>query len=170
MKKRVIQYTKDFTIEEGIILPVEAHKAVVTSHTKRYHNVLYLLAGLNTCARNLMDFLSEEMRNDNIVYSSSHTREAFREFISNVSEGEVDYSESSIKKAFSNLTDKGLIRKVSRGVYKVNPQYFIKNGDSNRFEMIKIELEFKEGLDTKLNIIKQENETKDIQPYIDETD
>ena len=169
MKKRSIQYTKDFTVEEGVIIPIEAYKSVVRSHTKRYHNVLYLLAGLNPCARNLMDFLTDEMRGDNIVYSSSHTRDTFREFISKASDGEVDYSESSIKKAFSNLTDKGLIRKVSRGVYKVNPQYFIKNDDSKRFDMIKIELEFKADLDTKLEIIKQENELKEIQPYTDET-
>jgi hypothetical protein len=158
MKNRVVEYTKDFTTEEGVIIPTEAFKSVVRNHTKRYHNCLYLLAGLNTCARNLMDFLTEEMKSDNVVYSSSHTRDKFKDFINVVSKGEVNYSDSSIKKAFSNLSDKGLVRKVSRGIYKVNPEYFIKNDESKRFDLIKIELEFKEGLNTKLEIIKKETE------------
>jgi hypothetical protein len=72
MKNKNLAYTKDFSVEEGIIIPKEAYKSIVRSHTKRYHNCLYLLAGLNTCARNLMDFLTEQMRADNIVYSNEH--------------------------------------------------------------------------------------------------
>lgn len=167
MKKQIISYTKDFTTDEGIILPIEGYKAIVRNHTKRYHNCLYLLAGLNTCARNLMDYLVEGMGEDNIVYSNAHIREGFVKFINDASEGEVNYSESSIKKAYSSLTSKGLLRNISRGVYKVNPQYFIKNSDTSRFDMIKIELEFESGKDTKLKIVKHENGTlKEIQPYI----
>jgi predicted transcriptional regulator of viral defense system len=99
-----------------------------------------------------------------------HTRDKFKAFINEVSNGEVDYSESSIKKAFAQLTKKGLLRQVSRGVYKVNPEYFVKNDDAKRFELIKIELEFKEGIDTKLDIIKKENNVNETQPYVDETD
>jgi len=169
MKNKVINYIKDFTVEEGIIIPVEGYKSVICNHTKRYHNCLYLLAGLTTCARNLMDFLTEDMNNDNIIYSNKNTKDKFIEFIYHVSEGKVTYGESSIKKAYSMLCDKGLIRKVGRGIYKVNPEYFIRNSEENRERLLKIELEFKEGKDTKLRIAKG-NDVKEIQPYIDETE
>jgi hypothetical protein len=166
MKNKRITYTTDYTVEEGIIIPKEAYKSVMTNHTKRFHNCLYLLAGLNPCTRNLMDFLAEEMDNDNVVYSNAVTKDKFANFIAGVSEGTITYGESSIKKAYSTLCDKGLLRKLGRGIYKVNPEYFIKNTDDNRERLLRIELEFQEGLDTKLRIAKGQN-VKEIQPYID---
>jgi hypothetical protein len=169
MKNKTIEYTKDYVFEEGIIIPIQAYSSVVSNHTKRYHNCLYLLANLGTCARNLMDYLVEQMTPDNIVYSNKHTRDSFRELISQISETNIDYSDSSIKKAFNELSSKGLIRPLERGVFKVNPMYFIKNGDEDRLEMIKVELEFKEDLDTKLSIIKfkHKEELSNVQPYIE---
>jgi hypothetical protein len=166
MKNKKINYTRDFTVEDGFIIPQEGYKSVLASHTKRYHNCLYLLAGLNTCARNLMDFLTEEMSNDNIVRSDKVTKSKFVEFILNVSDGKIAYGESSIKKAYSVLCDKGLIRKLSRGTYKVNPEFFIRNGEDNRERLLKIDLEFAEGLDTKLQILEEGENLRTVQPYI----
>jgi hypothetical protein len=170
MRAKTLTYTKDYTTEEGIIIPVEAYSFVVRNHTKRYHNCLYLLAGLNNCARNLMDFLVEDMDDNNIVYSNAHVRDEFISFISEASEGDTNYSESSIKKAFSSLTSKGLLRNISRGIYKVNPKYFIRNSEEQRFNLIKIELEFESNLDTKLRIVKQDESLKDVQPYIEQNE
>lgn len=169
MKNKRIPYTKDFTVQEGIIIPVEGYKSVMANHTKRFHNCLYLLAGLNPCTRNLMDFLAEEMNNDNIVHSNKVTKDKFTGFIEGVSNGTITYGDSSIKKAYSTLCDKGLLRKLGRGIYKVNPEYFVKNSDDNRERLLKIELEFQEGIDTKLRIAKGKN-VKDIQPYIDDNE
>ena len=168
MKNKVVQYIKEYTIEEGVIIPVEAYKSIVVNHTKRYHNCLYLLANLGTCARNLMDYLVESMTGDNIVYSNKHVRETFRNIVTSVTDGRLEYSDSSIKKAFGELAAKALIRYKERGVYLVNPAYFMKNGDTERLEMIKVELEFHADLDTQLKIIKgnYKEEIKETQPYL----
>jgi len=154
MKSKVVQYIKDYDIEEGIVIPVQGYKSVVCNHTRRYHNCLYLLAGLGTCSRNLMDYLVEYMDGNNIVYSNKYVKEKFINFIYEASNNEIRYGDSSVKKAFTTLASKGLLRKVGRGVYKVNPEYFSKNTDKNREYLIKVELEFTADLDTKLKITK----------------
>ena len=118
-------------------------KDIVGSHTKRYHNCLYLLAGLSSCARDLMDYITEQMDSDNVVSTNEHFREKFIKFIS--ANSEVSYSDSSVKRSLRLLTEKGLLRQKKRGYSVVNPEFFFKNDDKRRFELIKIELQFKAG-------------------------
>ncbi len=169
-RKRV-KFKTDWTIGDDIILPEYAHKNVVCSHTRRYHNCLYLLAGLNSCARDLMDYIAEEMDSNNFFYSNQHFRQSFQNFIKeNVSffnnatqkKEVLTYSDSSIKKALGVLTSKGLIRGTSKGVFRVNPEYFFKNDDKKRVDMIVIELEFKEHVDTKLRILQEQTGIKNV--------
>jgi hypothetical protein len=142
MKKAKVKYIKDYIDNEGVLLPDEGYKNVVMSHTKRYHNCLFLLVGLRGCSRDLMDFLTEQMDNDNLVRSDSIIRKKFMDFVNGITKGEVTYSEPSVKRAFRVLEEKGLIRSQTRGVFRVNPEYFIKNDDTKRLDLIKLELEF----------------------------
>lgn len=157
-----IRHGKDCQISyEGamaIVLSDFAYKSVVKSHTKRYHNCLYLLAGLSACCRDLMDFITEEMDSENRVTTNELFRVKFAQFIKNFSEDKINYSDSSIKRALGILTKKKLIRQVKRGYSVVNPQYFWKNDDKNRAEIIKVELEFQNGYDAKLSILREKAE------------
>lgn len=120
------------------------YKQVTTSCTKRYHNCLYLLAGLNSSCRDLMDYLCERMDKNNLVHSNEAVRENFIEFISKITNGEVAYSHPTVKKAFNTLAQKGLLLSRTRGTYLVNPEYFFRLGEKQRIEAIRMVLEFKE--------------------------
>lgn len=171
--KRNIRY-KDYPeadMDDKVILPVFAYSAVVCSHTKRYHNCLYLLAGLNSCSRDLMDYITEEMESDNTFSSNAHFRQRFINFIkANVTytntktntEETLNYSDASVKKGLALLAEKKLIRSIQKGVYKVNPLYFWKNDEKNRDNEIVLELEFKSGYDTKLETLKTKTGITDV--------
>lgn len=162
--RKTVQFTEDY--EKGldadsskwVVLPKWAHQSIVCSHTKRYHNCLYLLAGLGSCARDLMDYITEEMDSDNIICTNEYFRKKFIEFIKNTTKesGEITYGHSTVKRALSILFSKNLIHPIRRGYSKVNPKYFIRNNDSNRMEKIRLQLEFEHGVDTKLKLIQKE--------------
>jgi len=147
-----LHYTSGYKQEENFLVPIIQTKKVVMNHTKRYHNCLYLLAGLPQCARDLMDYMTENMDDENMFSHNAYTRVRFIEFINSVTNGKVAYGHDSIKKAVKKLTDKGLILPKDRGVYQVNPEYFIKNWDKERLGLIKVIMEFEENEDTGIKI------------------
>lgn len=160
--KRKIKYIKDWDAlkEPGhapVLMPTYAYDSITCNHTKRYHNCLYLLAGIGSCTRDLMDFIAEEMDDKNVISTNSYLRDKFMTFIFSTTGGNVKYCDSSVKKALSVLRDKGLIRPMKRGCSMVNPEYFWKNDDTNREGAIILELQFKVGADTKLNLLNEEN-------------
>jgi hypothetical protein len=104
-KRLNIRYIDRFIEEDGIKLPVYKKFSATTSHTKRYHNTLYLLADLKGCARNLMDFFTEVMDNDNYVSSNKGIIE---KFISDMNDVNVKYGVDSINKAIKNMVLKTL--------------------------------------------------------------
>lgn len=163
---KAIKYATEWRVEVDdkatTILPDYAYKSVVCSHTKRYHNCLYLLAGIGSCTRDVMDFIAEEMDEDNVISTNSYFRSKFREKISALTNGSVKYCDSSVKKSLHILNSKGLIRGIRRGYSMVNPEYFWKNDDSGREKTISIELEFKCGADTKLAVLQKEYGIKAI--------
>jgi predicted transcriptional regulator len=164
MKNKKIKYcSKLYSDEEtGYILPEYSYSNVVMNFTKRYHNNLYLLARLNKCSRDLIDWLTEQMDNDNIVYSNLVVRDKFRNFISDITDKEVTYKDITVKKAFKELTDKGLLINKQRGVFQVNPEYFFNNSDNERIDKIILKLEFQKGLDTKMIIETSKKEQNDL--------
>ncbi len=161
-----VDYTESWNDDIGVTLFKDSYKMVVRSHTKRYHNCLYLLAGLSSCARDVMDFITEEMDNDNVISTNEYFRDTFIAFIKNTTKGlkEVSYADSTVKRALRDLTAKGLIRQVKRGYSKVNPEFFFKNDDKRRLDMIKVELEFKSNSITQLRVIA-ERRGDDIQGF-----
>jgi hypothetical protein len=154
--KYVTDWKVEFENEEPVFLADYGYKDIVRSHTKRYHNCLYLLAGLSMCARNLMDFMCEEMNDENIVYTNAYFRNKFVRDLSQLTNEGVSYSDASVKRALTTLGEKGLIRHIQRGACRINPKYFWKNDDKDRTKRISIELNFEHGSDTKLKVLQGE--------------
>lgn len=138
-----LKYLHKWIDEGGIKLPDYRYKQVVTSYTKRYHNCLYLLAGLKSSSRDLMDYLCERMDGNNNVYSNEAVREDFIQFVRKITGGEVEYSHVTVKKAFKILTEKGLLIPRGRGSFIVNPEFFFRKEEKDRLDAIRLVLEFK---------------------------
>lgn len=163
-KQPIVKYVKSFTVEDGITHLRFDSKRIELSATKRYHNVLLLLFALPECARNLMDYLMDNMTEENIVHSNQFTRDAFNRHVYKawlehykteiaVAEAELlaekkMYSDVTIRKAFGALKDKGLIFSETRGVFLVNPEYFFKKSEQSRVNKIKMYLEFENGINS----------------------
>ena len=148
----ILRYTAGYTKDHGMLVPDIRSNKIVMNHTKRYHNCLYKLAGLNPCTRDLMDFITENMGDKNEVTHNVGFRDKFIAFIEEVTNGEVTYGHPAIKKSFKKLTDKNmLIPEEYRGEFQVNPKFFIRNDDKERINMIKLLLEFKKGKDTSMS-------------------
>lgn len=141
-RKLVIKYVDKWTLEDGVKMPVYDTKVITTSHVKRYNNCLYRLADLSKCSRNLIDYLTDIMDDDNYIISNRFTVNKFIELMTNNS---ITYKVDTIQKAFKELRDKNFLlptRIEARGYYQVNPAYFIKNDESKRAELIRLSLEF----------------------------
>ena len=116
------------------------------SSTKRYYNCLYLLCRISPCGRTLMDFLSENMTDDNMVNTKQADTIRFITFISKITNGEVTFKEVTVKKAYKELRDKNLLIPIQKSRYKVNPLYFFNGSDAKRLETIKLTIKLGTGL------------------------
>lgn len=151
--KYVERYEKDDT--SSVLLPVFDTLKTTTSHTKRYHNCLYLLADLKGCARNLMDYFTEVMDNNNHI---STNKGVIEDFIFKMNRVGVEYGVDSVNKAIKKLKDKNFIILIAKGFYMVNPEYFIKN-DSNREQLLRVMLNFKTtSSEIEIKVERTENE------------
>lgn len=140
-KVKVIEYLDGFTIdEEGIALPVKKNEVIVMSNTRRYYNCLYMLAGIKLLSRTLMDWLTEEMNDDNIVYNTEYSRQRFIKFISDITNGKQVYQHQSIRQAFVDLKEAGLLIQKNKGAYRVHPKFFFKGSETDRMELIMFEI------------------------------
>lgn len=122
---------------------------IETSFVRRYHNCLYLLLQLTKGERALMDFLTEEMDSDNIVYNNELVRTKFTELYNKVNP-ENKFKQDSVRLWFQRLSNKNLIIPKVKGMYQVNPMYFFKGKDEERINNIKLMLEFENNKDNKV--------------------
>lgn len=152
-KRLHIKYVDRWIKEDDVVLPVYKNEIVPTSHTKRYHNCLYLLANLKGCPRNLMDYFTEIMDSNNMVPTNQYIRD---KFIESMATAGVTYAVSSFDKAITALREKGFIISIGRGMHQVNPKYFMKNDDDNRATLLKVMLEFsQEASDVIIETLKE---------------
>lgn len=144
----VIEYLSGWSWdEEGDGEPIKeprSHKeTVVMSSTKRYHNCLYLLAGISKCAKVLMDYLAEEMNESNIVYHTEGARASFISFVKDITSGEVVYADQSVKQAWMELAKSGLIiKKEGRGTFMVHPKFFFNGSEKDRIAKVVAQISF----------------------------
>lgn len=136
--KRRLDYTSGYKQEGGVTFPVPASKMVVCNYVKRYSNNMFLLAKLSPCARLLLDFLSENMSQDNVVHTNAVGRNEFITFVSYVTHGEVKFSDSTVKNSISQLRSHKLLFSASRGTMVVNPEYFFKGNEEERMRLVKV--------------------------------
>jgi len=140
--KKVIKYISNIRIDEdGDKFPEYAHTRVVESGLKLYDGITPILADISRCSYNLIMFCGEEMDNDGIIRNDSHTKAMFNKLMEEYTKGKTTYADTSINIAFSELTKRGLLLSKGKGLFKVNPMYIWRNGDSNRHAIIRKELE-----------------------------
>lgn len=134
-----------------IIEPIYAKESIETNCTKRYHNCIYLLAGLSSLERTLMDFICEYMNRENIIHNDGMFKIKFKNFYKEALDKDV--AEDSINTLFMRLSKKNFLLSISRGTYKVNPKYFWRgeDKDKDRKKEFKIYLEIKSGTQTIIN-------------------
>lgn len=156
-KVAIINYTDGHTLdEEGIATPTRKEKVVIMNSVKRYYNCIYLLAGLKPSARNLMDFIVEEMDEENLIHNNAYTRLKFISFMKEITfDGEeaTEYKEPTVREGFQRLSKAGLIKPLMKGLYKVNPLYFFKGDDEKRIAEIVLELKMDDKL-TRFTVTK----------------
>lgn len=130
-------------VAEQTKLPNGVDEKIVLDHTKRFHNCLYLLAGLSPCARNLMDWMAEEMTDNNMIYHTEDNRIKFNEFIKKITNDKVSYADQTIKQSWAELSKSGLIiPQKSRSMFMVHPKFFWNGNDKKRIDRIMAKLIF----------------------------
>lgn len=149
-----VKNIKEFTDKKGntIVLPEFDYVTATKSHTKRYRNCLYILMGIDGCPRKLIDYLVDNMSENNIVGNNSMTRGGFIDAC--VKAGIPTYTQNTVKEAFKELTNVGFLLALQRGFYAVNPLYFFCGEENDRVKMIKLTLEFAAGTTTAMTINK----------------
>jgi len=95
---------------------------------------------LSRAERILLDFITEEMDENNLISNSFQVRGRFNALLIKI--GQEPYSESTIHKCFSGLADNYLLnKKKGRGLYQVSPLFFFKGSEEDRAKLIRKNLE-----------------------------
>ena len=151
-RKYRLNYVAKYEMDDEVWMPVKKSKSIEMNYVRRYKNCVYLLCQLSACARTLMDYISENMSDDNHFRHDNIMRDAFIEFINSITNGKISYGHDAVKKAVLSLKQKNLIIPQARGVFLVNPEYFMKNDDSKRIDMIRMVMEFSEKSDMDIHV------------------
>lgn len=111
-------------------------------YTRRFHNCMSKLYKLNFLERFLLDWLAEEMDEDNIVATTEQMRKKFINFMLRISTeaGEQKiYKDSYVKSSLTKLKSLGLIIAPvdeKRGWCWVNPLYYTQGNKAKRDNLI----------------------------------
>lgn len=118
------------------------HTAVVveSAFVKRYFASFLLLMKLSRSERIFLDFITEEMDDNNYITNSYQIRDKFNYLVRKL--GQEEYSDSTIHKCFNGLTKHHLLNKrKGRGLYQVSPLFFFKGSEEDRAKLIRKNLE-----------------------------
>lgn len=143
-KTKIVEYIDGHYLDGDILKPVCKKVEIMMTGTKRFHNCLYLILGLSKLERALIDWVSEEMDDRNIIRNEKYTRGTFIKFISEIVIDEENkvYQDASVNNAFHGLKEKGLLIPVGKGVYQVNPKYYWNGSDKSRVDEIMLNIQF----------------------------
>jgi hypothetical protein len=95
---------------------------------------------LSRSERIFLDFITEEMDDDNLITNSVQIRDKFNQLLLKI--GQDQYSNSTIHKCFSGLAEHHLLnKKKGRGLYQVSPLFFYKGSEEDRAKIIRNDLE-----------------------------
>lgn len=115
---------------------------------KRYRGALMLLAGIDGCEKNLMEWLEDNMTSGNYVSNNEVTRRSFMNFYEK--HKKKNYADKTISIAFQRLSEATFLIPMTRGTFMVNPILYYAGDEDSRIKAIKMVMEFKSGVDTKI--------------------
>lgn len=136
---KIIRYVEGaYTDSTGYTTLKFKCKRVVGKCVKRYTNTMQKTAKLPPADRNLLDFITEEMKEEeNEIVNFKEFRDRF---ILHMSKNcGLKYSHQTVHKGFQHLKKVGLLilRKDSRKAYTVNPLHFFNGTDFRRRKLLK---------------------------------
>jgi len=106
----------------------------------RYYGTTALLLSLGRCARSLLDYSLEKMNKDNVVINDRFFKREFNTVL--IKMRGKGYSSGTINKAFGELVDSQLARRMKkRGAYKISPLFFFSGTEVKRDSQITSEYE-----------------------------
>lgn len=109
------------------------------AYVKSYKYNIMVLGNLKLSERHVLDFILEEMNDDNLVTNDLLFKKKFNETMAVFN---IRYTNNTINKAFVVLVKENLLLKTDmRGVYKINPINFYKNSQAERRIAIRNDLE-----------------------------
>lgn len=146
-KKGLLYNTKEYKEYEY------DYVSAATAHTKRFNSAVMLLMGIDGCEHHLMDWIADHMTEGNYITNNSITRESFIKFHDKWKKKEKKpYTDNTVRIAFQKLAAAELLVPVTRGTYIVNPKYYFKSGEEDRIKAIRMIMECKAGVDTKITV------------------
>lgn len=141
-KHIIVKYISEYRTESDsgeneITLPIYSSRRVVATKVVRFTNNLHLLAKLQRCDRLLLDYILEEMdEEDNFISNSKGLRSRFIRNI--LAWSGIVYSDKTVQNGFSSLKKLGILLQYGegRGDYFVNPIYFYNGSQDDRKKLI----------------------------------
>lgn len=142
-KKKVVNYlTKDVpqSLNENLELLRHASVYIESAFTKRYYNSIVLLMQLSRAERIFLDFLTEEMDENNRVTNSAQLRNKFNALLQRT--GQEIYTDGTLHRCFNGLVKNHLLYKEKgRGLYQVSALFFFKGSEEQRIKLVRERLE-----------------------------
>lgn len=95
---------------------------------------------LSRSERIFLDFITEEMDDDNFITNSIQVRDKFNALLKKI--GQSEYSDTTIHRCFANLVKCDLIAKTKgRGCYQISPIFFFRGSEEQRSKVLRVILE-----------------------------
>ena len=128
-------------MDQGVIVFKRSTVTIEIGCVKRYYTSMHKSEKLSRAERVMLDFVTENMDIQNIIYNNPTTHVKFNKLAKKL--GITPYSKSTIHKCFSALAKETLIYQVkkTRGMYCVNPLYYFKGSEEEREIAIRTMLE-----------------------------
>lgn len=143
-KKGKLNYlTKDVprSLQENLEILRHTSVLVEIEFVKRYNNSILLLMRLGRAERILLDYITEEMDDENFIINSIYFRNNFNSLLKKI--GQPQYAKNTIQKCFTSLVYNDLLLPVKggKGCYQVNPLFFYKGSEEDRQKLVRKNLE-----------------------------
>lgn len=95
---------------------------------------------LSRSERIFLDFITEEMDDENYITNSVQVRDKFNKLLKKI--GQDQYSNTTIHRCFAGLTNHNLLLKIQgRGAYQVSPVFFFRGSEEDRAKVLRAILE-----------------------------
>jgi len=91
-----------------------------------------------SCGKDFLMYILSIADTENIFYYGKDELEDFNKRLAKATEFKIHYSESGVKKVIRKLIDKGVIARIKRGKYKLNPYISWRNNTNDRIKQIKV--------------------------------